>query len=95
MINLPYSLGICFSNYTIVPIFHPSTDKPCLSCTKQWCLDQKLEICTDAKLGDSNPDTATGKEGDVEARCFRESLILAVFVSLGYEEFTDENLDAL
>jgi len=24
-------------------------------------------------LGDTDPDTATGKEGDVEARCFRMS----------------------
>lgn len=23
-------------------------------------------------MGDANPDTATGKEGDVEARCFRK-----------------------
>lgn len=42
-----------------------------MSCTKQWCLDQKLAICADATLGDTNPDTSTGKEGDVEARCFR------------------------
>ena len=26
-----------------------------------------------ATLGDTDPDTATGKEGDVEARCFRAS----------------------
>ncbi|KEP47399.1 putative transmembrane protein [Rhizoctonia solani 123E] len=76
---------ICFSNYTILPIYHPTTDKPCLSCTKQWCLDQKLDICAGAKLGDSNPDTATGKEGDVEARCFqrdspRDQLVVTLFL---------------
>lgn len=47
--------------------------KPCLSCTKQWCLNQNLPMCAGASLGDANPDTATGKEGDVEARCFRKS----------------------
>lgn len=45
--------------------------QPCLSCTKQWCLNQNLPICAGASLGDTDPDTATGKEGDVEARCFR------------------------
>ena len=45
--------------------------KPCLSCTKQWCLNQNLPKCAGASLGDANPDTATGKEGDIEARCFR------------------------
>lgn len=45
--------------------------QPCLTCTKQWCLNQNLGICANAKLGTANPDTATGKEGDVEARCFR------------------------
>jgi len=28
-------------------------------------------MCTNATLGDSNPDTATGHEGDVSALCFR------------------------
>ena len=45
--------------------------KPCLSCTKLWCQRQNLHICTGASIGDANPDTATGKEGDIEARCFR------------------------
>ena len=65
--------GICFQNYTILPLSEPENlATPCLSCTKQWCLDQKLAICVNAQLGDTNLDTATGKEGDVEARCFRE-----------------------
>src|SRR5277367_4904343 len=67
--------GICFqSNYTILQLKIPDNpSKPCLSCTKQWCLNQNLPICAGASLGDTNPDTATGKEGDVEARCFRTS----------------------
>ena len=64
--------GTCFDNYTILPILRPERpNKPCLTCTKQWCLDAKLEMCTNATLGDSNPDTATGHEGDVSALCFR------------------------
>ncbi|EEB93643.1 hypothetical protein MPER_07669 [Moniliophthora perniciosa FA553] len=41
------------------------------SLFNQWCLNQNLPICAGASLGDTDPDTATGKEGDVEARCFR------------------------
>ncbi|KAN0135723.1 hypothetical protein V8E53_006614 [Lactarius tabidus] len=59
--------------------------KPCLSCTKQWCLNQNLPICAGASLGDTDPDTATGKEGDVEARCFqrdspRDQLVVTLFL---------------
>ncbi|KAL4069601.1 hypothetical protein V8B97DRAFT_1968195 [Scleroderma yunnanense] len=59
--------------------------KPCLSCTKQWCLYQNLPICAGASLGDTDPDTATGKEGDVEARCFqrdspRDQLVVTLFL---------------
>ncbi|KIJ25750.1 hypothetical protein M422DRAFT_236822 [Sphaerobolus stellatus SS14] len=77
---------ICFQNYTILPLSEPENpSKPCLSCTKQWCLDKKLDICVDASLGDINPDTATGKEGDVEARCFkrdspRDQLVVTLFL---------------
>ncbi|KAF8591844.1 hypothetical protein K439DRAFT_607518 [Ramaria rubella] len=77
---------ICFQNYTILPLSEPENpSKPCLSCTKQWCLDQKLDICVNAKLGDTNPDTATGLEGDVEARCFkrdspRDQLVVTLFL---------------
>lgn len=68
-------VGICFSNYTILHMAIPDNPKqPCLSCTKQWCLNQNLPICAGATLGDANPDTATGKEGDVEARCFRKCI---------------------
>jgi hypothetical protein len=70
------SLGICFgTNSTILKLNVLDTpSKPCSSCTKQWCLNQNLAICAKATLGDTDPDTATGKEGDVEARCFRESV---------------------
>lgn len=59
--------------------------QPCLSCTKQWCLNQNLPICAGASLGDTDPDTATGKEGDVEARCFqrdspRDQLVVTLFL---------------
>ncbi|KAB5591537.1 hypothetical protein CTheo_5044 [Ceratobasidium theobromae] len=42
-------------------------------------------MCANAKLGDSNPDTATGKEGDVEARCFqrdspRDQMVVTLFL---------------
>ncbi|KAI0814946.1 hypothetical protein BC629DRAFT_1670593 [Irpex lacteus] len=78
---------ICFgSNYTILHLSLPDNpSKPCLSCTKQWCLNQNLPICAGATLGDANPDTATGKEGDVEARCFqrdspRDQFVVTLFL---------------
>lgn len=78
---------ICFgSNYTILQMHTPDNpSKPCLSCNKQWCLNQNLPICAGASLGDTDPDTATGKEGDVEARCFqrdspRDQLVVTLFL---------------
>ncbi|KIK06975.1 hypothetical protein K443DRAFT_129543 [Laccaria amethystina LaAM-08-1] len=78
---------ICFgSTYAIVHLNVPDNpSQPCLSCTKQWCLNQNLPICAGATLGDTNPDTATGKEGDVEARCFqrdspRDQLVVTLFL---------------
>ncbi|KIJ68434.1 hypothetical protein HYDPIDRAFT_124950 [Hydnomerulius pinastri MD-312] len=78
---------ICFqSNYSILQMDTPDNpSKPCLSCTKQWCLNQNLPICAGATLGDTDPDTATGKEGDVEARCFqrdspRDQLVVTLFL---------------
>ncbi|KAI0695593.1 hypothetical protein BC835DRAFT_1519809 [Cytidiella melzeri] len=78
---------ICFgSNYTILHLSLPDNpNKPCLSCTKQWCLNQNLAICAGATLGDADPDTATGKEGDVEARCFqrdspRDQFVVTMFL---------------
>lgn len=41
-----YIVGMCFDNFTIVPLYMPDNpSKPCLSCTRQFCLDQKLPIC--------------------------------------------------
>ncbi|EIW86700.1 hypothetical protein CONPUDRAFT_44921, partial [Coniophora puteana RWD-64-598 SS2] len=78
---------VCFeTNYTILPIQSPDDpSKPCLSCSKQWCLNQNLAICAGASLGDTDPDTATGMEGDVEARCFqrdspRDQLVVIMFL---------------
>ncbi|KAK0465166.1 uncharacterized protein EV420DRAFT_1301784 [Desarmillaria tabescens] len=78
---------ICFqSNYSILHLDFPDNpSQPCLSCTKQWCLNQNLPICAGASLGDTDPDTATGKEGDVEARCFqrdspRDQLVVTLFL---------------
>ncbi|ESK88874.1 hypothetical protein Moror_13236 [Moniliophthora roreri MCA 2997] len=78
---------ICFqSNYSILHLSLPDNpSQPCLSCTKQWCLNQNLPICAGASLGDTDPDTATGKEGDVEARCFqrdspRDQLVVTLFL---------------
>ncbi|KAI0068363.1 hypothetical protein BV25DRAFT_1793860, partial [Artomyces pyxidatus] len=78
---------ICFgANYSILHLDIPDNpSKPCLSCTKQWCLNQNLAICAGAVLGDTDPDTATGKEGDVEARCFqrdspRDQLVVTLFL---------------
>jgi len=78
---------ICFqANYSILHLNLPDTpSQPCLTCTKQWCLNQNLPICAGASLGDTNPDTATGKEGDVEARCFqrdnpRDQLVVTIFL---------------
>ncbi|KIY52747.1 hypothetical protein FISHEDRAFT_63698 [Fistulina hepatica ATCC 64428] len=80
---------ICFqSNYTILHLNLPDNpSQPCLSCTKQWCLNQNLPMCAGASLGDTDPDTATGKEGDIEARCFqrdspRDQLVVTVFLLL-------------
>ena len=66
----------CFlSNTTIVPIYKPA-DKanPCTTCTRQFCIDQNLSGCEGARIENPNADTGTGWEGEVWARCFRESL---------------------
>jgi hypothetical protein len=76
--------GVCFqSNSTILHLDNPDIpSQPCLSCTKQWCLNQNLPICAGASLGDTDPDTATGKEGDVEARCFREEILIVYLLEI-------------
>ncbi|TNY21673.1 hypothetical protein DMC30DRAFT_342863, partial [Rhodotorula diobovata] len=65
----------CFGrkeNATIIPLYRPvNPATPCLTCTRQFCLDQKLAACVGAQAPDEDPDTATGEGGDVEARCFQ------------------------
>ncbi|CAK9782141.1 hypothetical protein CC85DRAFT_285857 [Cutaneotrichosporon oleaginosum] len=82
-----YCKCICFSNSTIVALDRPNVDlsKPCLSCTRQFCLDQKLAICKGATVPELDTDTGTGTEGDVEARCFkrdspRDQIIVTSFL---------------
>ncbi|GAA5907923.1 uncharacterized protein JCM6883_004060 [Sporobolomyces salmoneus] len=73
----------CFGNSTYIPLFRPTTPSaPCLTCTRQFCLDQKLPQCIGAKgpKGDEDLDTATGEEGDVEARCFQRDSPKAHFI---------------
>ncbi|BGP36396.1 hypothetical protein JCM10449v2_000297 [Rhodotorula kratochvilovae] len=65
----------CFGkkeNATIIPLYRPQNPaNPCLSCTRQFCLDQKLPACVGAQTPEEDPDTATGEGGDVEAKCFQ------------------------
>ncbi|KAK1927698.1 hypothetical protein DB88DRAFT_478917 [Papiliotrema laurentii] len=84
--SISYCKCICFQNSTIIPLFRPSDpSKPCLSCTRQFCIDQKLPICKDAQVPELDADVGTGTEGDVEARCFkrdspRDQIIVTFFV---------------
>ncbi|WVW80325.1 hypothetical protein I302_102304 [Kwoniella bestiolae CBS 10118] len=84
--GLSYCKCICFSNSTIIPLYRPENPaKPCLSCTRQFCLDQKLNICKGAQVPELDTDIGTGTEGDVEARCFkrdspRDQLVVTFFL---------------
>ncbi|KAL7423742.1 hypothetical protein Q5752_001324 [Cryptotrichosporon argae] len=83
---LSYCKCVCFSNSTIIPLYRPADpSKPCLSCTRQFCLDQKLAICKGAQVPELDTDVGTGTEGDVEARCFkrdspRDQMIVTFFL---------------
>jgi len=77
----------CFaSNYTILQLVNvDNPSQPCLSCTKQWCINQNLAICAGASVGETDPDVGTGKEGDVEAKCFqrdspRDQLVVTLYL---------------
>ncbi|KAN0060118.1 hypothetical protein ACQY0O_008092 [Thecaphora frezii] len=80
----------CFStNSTLVPLFAPADPaKPCLTCTRQFCLDQGLEICKGARIAPPDGDTGTGWEGEVWAKCFErddykdQSIILFYLVTV-------------
>ncbi|KAI0307742.1 hypothetical protein B0F90DRAFT_1676807 [Multifurca ochricompacta] len=67
---------ICFgTKYAILRLDIPDNpSKPCLSCTKQWCLNQNLPICAGASLGDTDPDTATGKKAMLRRAAFLTSV---------------------
>ncbi|WWC87994.1 uncharacterized protein L201_002896 [Kwoniella dendrophila CBS 6074] len=84
--GLSYCKCICFSNSTIIPLYRPDNiKKPCLTCTRQFCLDQKLSICKGAQVPELDTDIGTGTEGDVEARCFkrdspRDQLVVTFFL---------------
>ncbi|KAA1096493.1 hypothetical protein PGT21_018409 [Puccinia graminis f. sp. tritici] len=86
--DISFCKCMCFNNYTIVPLYRPKdVSKPCLTCTKQFCLDQKLSICQDAKLGNTNLDTGTGDEGDIRTKCFqrdstKDQVIVVSFIIL-------------
>ncbi|WAR58167.1 hypothetical protein PtB15_5B399 [Puccinia triticina] len=86
--DISFCKCMCFTNYTIVPLYRPKDlSKPCLTCTKQFCLDQKLSICQDAKLGNTNLDTGTGDEGDIRTKCFqrdstKDQVIVVSFIIL-------------
>ncbi|SPO32528.1 uncharacterized protein UTRI_04272 [Ustilago trichophora] len=62
----------CFqTNSTLVPLYSPlDPSKPCSTCTRQFCLDQGLDMCKGAKLEHTDHDVGTGFEGDVWAKCF-------------------------
>jgi len=83
--SLYFCKCICFNQYAIVPLYRPSNPKqPCLSCTKQFCLDQKLDMCKTATLPEIDPDTATGEEGDVQTRCFQRDSRMAKFAIISF-----------
>ncbi|TKY84611.1 hypothetical protein EX895_006513 [Sporisorium graminicola] len=86
----------CFqTNSTLVPLYSPKDpSNPCLTCTRQFCLDQGLDICKGAKLEHTDHDVGTGLEGDVWAKCFErdsykdQSIItLYILVVLGLVAF--------
>ncbi|GAA5858771.1 hypothetical protein JCM8547_004981 [Rhodosporidiobolus lusitaniae] len=79
---------VCFGqaqNSTIIPLYRPAVpSNPCLSCTRQFCLDQKLPQCVGAQTPDEDMDTATGEGGDVEARCFQRDSPKSHFIVISF-----------
>ncbi|BEJ18075.1 hypothetical protein CspHIS471_0703520 [Cutaneotrichosporon sp. HIS471] len=76
-----YCKCICFSNSTIVALDRPNVDlsKPCMSCTRQFCLDLKLQICKGATVPELDTDTGTGAE---ERDSPRDQIIVTSFLFL-------------
>ncbi|CEQ38793.1 SPOSA6832_00248 [Sporobolomyces salmonicolor] len=75
----------CNSTSTIIPLYRPQlASNPCLSCTRQFCLDQKLPQCVGVEHPEEDPDTGTGEEGDVEARCFQRDSPKSHFIVISF-----------
>ncbi|PRQ77060.1 hypothetical protein AAT19DRAFT_12478 [Rhodotorula toruloides] len=82
---MSYCKCVCFGNSTIIPLYRPAIpSNPCLSCTRQFCLDQKLAACVGAQNPEEDPDTATGEGGDVEARCFQRDSPKSHFIVISF-----------
>ncbi|KAM0745916.1 hypothetical protein T439DRAFT_330272 [Meredithblackwellia eburnea MCA 4105] len=76
---------MCFSNSTILPLYLPKDPlHPCLSCTRQFCLDQKLPSCIGATAADEDLDVSSGVGGDVEARCFQRDSPKSHFIVVSF-----------
>ncbi|BGP28494.1 hypothetical protein JCM10296v2_000229 [Rhodotorula toruloides] len=83
--GMSYCKCVCFGNSTIIPLYRPAIpSNPCLSCTRQFCLDQKLAACVGAQNPEEDPDTATGEGGDVEARCFQRDSPKSHFIVISF-----------
>ncbi|GAA5854404.1 hypothetical protein JCM3766R1_005968 [Sporobolomyces carnicolor] len=82
----------CFGNSTIIPLYRPTTPSaPCLTCTRQFCLDQKLTQCVGAKNKKNGADDTewdfdvdSGEGGDVEARCFQRDSPKSHFIVVAF-----------
>ncbi|TKA52680.1 hypothetical protein B0A53_04133 [Rhodotorula sp. CCFEE 5036] len=83
---MSYCRCTCFNkNSTIIPLYRPANPaNPCLTCTRQFCLDQKLPACVGAQNPEEDPDTATGIGSDVEARCFQRDSPKSHFIVISF-----------
>ncbi|GAA5981207.1 hypothetical protein JCM10908_004023 [Rhodotorula pacifica] len=83
---MSYCRCSCFgANSTIIPLYRPANpDNPCLTCTRQFCLEQKLAACVGAQNPEEDPDTATGSGSDVEARCFQRDSPKSHFIVISF-----------
>ncbi|GAA5871932.1 hypothetical protein JCM3774_000732 [Rhodotorula dairenensis] len=82
---MSYCRCACFGNSTIIPLYRPANPaNPCLTCTRQFCLDQKLPACIGAQNPEEDPDTATGTGSDVEARCFQRDSPKSHFIVISF-----------
>ncbi|POY70384.1 hypothetical protein BMF94_6665 [Rhodotorula taiwanensis] len=87
--GMSYCRCACFGNSTIIPLYRPANPaNPCLTCTRQFCLDQKLAACVGAQNPEEDPDTATGSGSDVEARCFQRDSPKSHFIVVTFLAIT-------